>query len=444
MTQKTRVDFRPGVTTEVEVEEGRLLFVAEPRGFFSVPDQETIIERALNHPIGTGRLEDMLRRDHTVAVLVDDITRPTPTAKILPAVLRRIERAGIPDRHVLIIMAMGTHRPMTEQELEIKLGRAVMDRYQVINRDYRQTDKFVPCGQTESGIPIEIDREVVEADFVIGLGNITPHISAGWSGGAKIILPGVCSQKTTDRMHLMACVMQPVLEVIGTVDNKPRREMEAIASRVGLSYIVNTVLDDRHRMLGVFAGHFKDAHEDGARMAEEQMVVPIPRQADILIVSAHPCHFDYWQGVKPYAYCHRAVRKGGVIIFMLDGAEGLCGDAPSHDRTVRKYLLHSFSDLVAAVDRGEVEDIVGLNVPMYHATLRHRTTNFLVTNHMKQRDVEAMGFTQMPNVQAALEEAQGMLGDKGAVGIIPYGGETLVRMQDGSEPWREEFKTGWP
>jgi hypothetical protein len=244
-----------------------------------------------------------------------------------------------------------------------------------------------------------------------------------------MILPGVCSQKTTDMMHLMACIVQPMLEVIGTRDNKPRAEMDAIAARVGLDFVINTVMDEDKNMLGVFAGHFVDAHRAACEMAERVMVIPTPAQADILIVSANPCHFDYWQGIKPYAYCHRAVREGGIIIFMLDGTEGLCGDAPSHEDTVRKYLPWSFDDQKAAVDRGEVEDLVGLNVPMYHATVRHRVERtILVTNHLGQRHIDALKFDTAPSVLAALEVAYGILGRLTRVGVIPFGGETLVRV----------------
>lgn len=420
--------FRPGVTTQVEINDRNLLFYAAHRKTADVPDQTQVIREALENPIGTGKLDDLLKPNHNVVIMVDDITRPTPAAKILPFILERIERAGIPDEAVLIFIGMGTHRPMTEEELRIKLGDGVRERYQVINRDYREGD-FVDLGQTESGTPIEINREILEADLRIAVGNVIPHISAGWGGGSKMILPGVCSQKTTDMMHLMACIVQPVLEVIGTRDNKPRAEMDAIAEKVGLDFIVNTVMDEDKNMLGVFAGHFIEAHRRATEMAEKVMVVPIPAQADILIVSANPCHFDYWQGVKPYTYCHRAVREGGVIIFLLDGTEGLCGDAPSHEETVRKYLSWSFEDQKAAVDRGEVEDLVGLNVPMYHATVRHRVKKTIcVTNHLSQEDIDALGFDTAPGVQAALEEAYEILGCDARVGIIPFGGETLVRV----------------
>jgi nickel-dependent lactate racemase len=425
--------FRPGVTTQVEIDDRNLLFYAAHRKTAEVPDQTRVIQDALENPIGTEKLEDLVEPDHRVVIMVDDITRPTPAAQILPFILDRIERAGIPDEAVLIFVGMGTHRPMTEEELRIKLGDGVRERYRVINRDYREGD-FVDLGQTESGTPIEINREILEADFKIAVGNVIPHISAGWGGGSKMILPGVCSQKTTDMMHLMACIVQPVLEVIGTRDNKPRAEMDAIAEKIGLDFIVNTVMDEDKHMLGVFAGHFVEAHRRATELAEKVMVVPIPAQADVLIVSANPCHFDYWQGIKPYTYSHRAVREGGVIIFMLDGTEGLCGDAPSHEETVRKYLPWSFEDQKAAVERGEVDDLVGLNVPMYHATVRHRVKRTIcVTNHLAQEDVDALGFDSAPSVQAALERAYEIVGRDAKVGIIPFGGETLVRVAPAGE-----------
>ena len=420
--------FRPGVTTQVEIDDRNLLFYAAHRKTAEIPDQTQVIREALENPIGTGKLETLLKPEHSVVIMVDDITRPTPAAMILPFIMNKIHSVGIPDAAVTIFMGMGTHRPMTEEELRIKLGDDVRERYTVINRDYREGD-FVDLGHTESGTPIEINREILDADFTITVGNVIPHISAGWGGGSKMILPGVCSQKTTDMMHLMACIVQPVLEVIGTRDNKPRAEMDAIAKKIGLDFIVNTVMDEDKNLLGVFAGHFVEAHRKATELAEKVMVVPIPAQADVLIVSANPCHFDYWQGIKPYTYCHRAVREGGVIIFMLDGTEGLCGDAPSHEETVRKYLPWSFEDQKAAVERGEVEDLVGLNVPMYHATVRHRVKKTIcVTNHLAQEDIDALEFDTAPSVQAALEEAYELLGRDAKVGVIPFGGETLVRV----------------
>ena len=419
--------FRPGVTTHVEVDDRNLLFYAVHRKIDALPDQTEVIENALDNPIGTYKLEDLLNPDDRVVIIVDDITRPTPTAKILPVILARLAQVGIADESVLIFMALGTHRPMTYEELCVKLGDEVLARYCVINRDYRNGE-YVDLGTTASGIPIEVNREIIDADFRIAIGNIVPHITSGWGGGSKIILPGVCSQKTVDQMHYAACMMQPVLDVLGVRDNQARVEMDDIAGKIGLDFIVNTVLDEKQCMVGVFAGHYVEAHRAAVALAQEVMVVPIPKLADIVIASAHPCHFDYWQGIKPYVFTHLAVREGGVLIFLLDGSERLCGDAPSHDKTVRQYLPLTYAEQMAAVERGEVDDLAGMNVPLYHSMVRDRVQKTIcVTNQLLSEDLALLGFDSAPDVQTALERAYDLMGCDATVGIIPFGGETLTR-----------------
>ena len=132
--------FRPGVTTRVEIDDRNLLFYAVHRTTAKIPDQAGVIQRALENPIGTKKLEDLVKPDHSVVIMVDDITRPTPTVKILPHIIEKIEQVGIPDEAVHIFMAIGTHRPMTEEELCIKLGDGVRKRYRITNRDYREGD----------------------------------------------------------------------------------------------------------------------------------------------------------------------------------------------------------------------------------------------------------------------------------------------------------------
>lgn len=423
--------FRPGVATRVEVDDRNLLFHAVHRKVTPLPDQRQVVLDTLANPIGAERLENIAKSGQSVVILFDDSTRPTPTAAILPPVLDALRRAGVRDEDVRLFAALGTHRPMTAAELRLKLGADIVARCNIINREYLDGD-FVNLGMTPSGIPIEVDRAVVDADVKIAIGNVVPHITAGWGGGSKILLPGACSRVTTDMMHYIGCIIQPVLEVLGVRNTRPRAEMDAIARRVGLNYIVNTVLDEEGKLLGVFAGDVVEAHRRAVALAEQVMVVPIPRQADILIVSANPCHVDYWQGLKPYAYAHLAVREGGVIIFMLDGSEHLCGDAPSHEPTLRKYMRRSFEELVAAVERGEVDDLVGLNLPLYHAMLYQRVrTTLCVTNHLTPGDLEVLGFDSAPTVQAALARAYGLLGRDAAVGVIPFGGETLTRVVQG-------------
>ncbi len=200
--------FRPGVTTKAQVNDKNVLFYAAHHKSATIPDQTRVITDALANPIGAPRLDGLLHAGQSVVVLFDDITRPTPTAQILPHILRTISQSGIPDSSVTLFASMGTHRPMTEEELSIKLGDDVRRRYRVINRDYRYAD-FVSLGTTASGAPVFVDRAVVEADVKIAIGNVVPHISAGWGGRiedsfARLLQPGDDRHDALDGLHCAA------------------------------------------------------------------------------------------------------------------------------------------------------------------------------------------------------------------------------------------------
>ncbi len=217
--------------------------------------------------------------------------------------------------------------------------------------------------------------------------------------------------------------------------------MDDIAAKVGLDFIVNTVLDDDGNMLAVFAGHYIEAHKAACNFAEKLQIIRIPAKADILITSANPCHFDFWQGLKPYIYSHLAVREGGVIIFLLDGAEGLCGDAPSHEETLRKYLLWSFEDQKAAVNRGEVKDLVGIHAAMHHSQVRNRVKKtFCVTNHISPEDLAALGFDTAPSIQKALKMAYKLLGPRSkSRGNTLWRGDSGTAFNGRNNPYSEEY-----
>jgi nickel-dependent lactate racemase len=416
-------------TVAVEIPPENLLFYAAPAITAAPPDSGAVIEAALDGPIGTERLETLVKPGRTIALLVDDITRPTPQKKLLPPILRRLEQAGVKRGDITVVAALGTHRPMSDEEIEAHIGWDTIRGCRLLNLDYTDESNFTYIGDTPLGTPIEIYRDVMACDMRIAAGNIAPHIAAGWGGGAKMIQPGVCSERTTEATHLMACTQQRVLDVCGNADNLCRREMESIAGQVGLDFIVNTVLDVNGGILGVYAGHYIEAHRAGVRHAEQVMCVPIPRQADIVIASANPNHIDFWQGCKPYIYAQYAVRDGGVLIFLIEGSEGLCGNAPQHEAVLRKYCLYDYETLKKEVADGLVEDIVGINVPLFHSTLRHRARTICVSQGMTREDAACLGFGYAGSVDAALEEAYRIMGPEAKVGVIPYGGETLTTVR---------------
>ncbi len=412
---------------EIEIADKNFLYYASPVVQNSIPDQKETILHAFDNPIGTDRLEKMVKPDMKIVILLDDITRPTPKRVLLQEVLRRLAMAKVPDENITLIVALGTHRTLTDAEIEQHYGSDLLKRFRFLNLDYKDESVFVDLGTSKNGTPIQVYREVVNADFKIAIGNIVPHIAAGWGGGCKMIQPGVCSEKTTEVTHLLACTIQNVLEACGTTDNLCRKEMEEITAKVGLDFIANTVLDENKNILGLFCGHFVQAHRAGVELARQVMCPKIPARADIVIASANPADIDFWQGCKPYIFSHFGVRDDGVIIFMIHGREGLCGNAPQHEKTLRHYGAMSYDEIMKDVNAGVLTDIVGINVPLFIARVWDRVTTLCVSEGFAPEDAAALGFTYCESFDAALKKAYELMGVDATVGIIPFGGETLVR-----------------
>ena len=412
---------------EIKLDKKNFLYYALPVVPDNIPNQESVVTLGFENPYNSKKLEEMVNPEMKIIIIIDDITRPTPKRLLLQQVLSRLAIASIPDSNITIAVALGTHRKLTEEEIAEHIGQDITARFSFLNIDYKDTDRFVNLGKSENGTPIEVYREIVESDFKIAIGNIVPHIAAGWGGGGKMIQPGVCSERTTEVTHLMACTIQNVLEACGTVDNPCRQEMEKIAGQVGLDFIINTVLDEHKNILGVFCGHYIDAHRAGVKLATEVMRPLIPRRADIVISSANPADIDFWQGCKPYIYSHFGVRDNGVIIFVIRSGEGFCGNAPQHAETLKKYCSLSTEQIMADVESGELKDIVGVNVPLFLASIRDRAKTFCVSGGMSNEEIKSLGFIPAQSVEKALEQAFEIMGFDATVGIIPYCGETLVR-----------------
>ncbi|MGI5899168.1 MAG: nickel-dependent lactate racemase [Christensenellales bacterium] len=414
-------------TLSIDLPQEQVIYCALPNSPQTAPEPEGLTRAAFENPIGTPRLEDMLRAGMKVAILVDDATRPTPKRFLLPYVLERLKQAGIPDSDVKLVVCLGTHRPLTQGELVSSLGQEMLDRFKVVNHDYSDQSGYVSLGMTDSQIPVEILKEVAQCDFKIAIGNIVPHISAGWGGGAKMVQPGVCSEATTACTHIIACTKQNVLEVCANAENLCRHEIEKIAGMVGLDFIVNTVLDERNRILGVFCGHYIKAHRAGADFAGQVFCPKVPARADIVIASANPAQIDFWQGCKPYIYALYGLKPGGTLIFVIRAEEGLCGNAISHEETIKRFCRLPLEDVLEALESGEIEDLIGADTPIFLAQLREHGRVIVVSEGMTRQDAWYLCFDYAESLSQAVAEALERHGSRATIGIIPYAGETIVR-----------------
>lgn len=413
------------------LDESRVRYYASPMKPEIPADAGKVIENALDEPIGTPRLEEMLAPEMRVLVLIDDITRPTPKKLMLEHVLARVKKAGVSEKNITICIAPGTHRPMTDEEKLEHIGEEILSRYTLINQSYTNTDELVYIGDTPSGIPIDVYKVALEADFIIGIGNIVPHVSAGWGGGAKIVQPGICGERTTQGTHTIAALEQNVMETCGNADNKCRHEMEMIAEKVGLRFIVNTVMDEDRHILGVFSGHYIKAHNAGIEMARKVLSPEIPCKTDIVIASANPAEVDFWQADKPFVFAQYGLKDNGTLIFVMSGDEGLSGNAPHHEHALRTLCTLSEERIREMVANGEIDDLIAIDNPIHLDQVRKRGVNtLLVTKGFSQADADALGFEMCRDFEEAMQKADARQGKASSIGIVPYCGETMVRVKE--------------
>ena len=232
-----------------------------------------------------------------VLIVTDDNTRPTPVHRFISLVLKELEAAGVSREHISIIVALGTHRFMTREEMIAKLGKEIVDHYPVYNHDWKDTDNLEYLGDTEQGAPVWINKKVKAADLIIGIGGIMPIDICGFTGGGKILVPGLSGEKTVDEMHWTR-IDVPSKSVIGKRDNPIRVSIDALARKAGLDFIVNVITDSTNTIVGAVAGDMIEAHRAGCDIALEVFGVKVSKEYDIVIADSYPFDIEFWQANK--------------------------------------------------------------------------------------------------------------------------------------------------
>jgi len=247
------------------------------------------MRQVLAQPIGTRPLSELAKTRSNAAIVIDDLTRPTPTAELLPLLIGELKRGGMAESAITIIVAGGTHPPEAAEGIAKKVGARMAGTVRVIPHDCRRD--LVDLGVSPAGLPLQINRTLMSCDLKIGVGCIYPHPIAGFSGGAKIILPAVCGAETTRMMH---DYLRGARERGGSVDTELRRDMVDVAKMVGLDFIGNVVLNHERRIGALFAGDVVLAHAQGVEAARRLYETSRIPKADVVIADMYP--FDTsWQ-----------------------------------------------------------------------------------------------------------------------------------------------------
>ena len=299
--------------------------ILEPASRPPVPDPAAEVRRALADPTDSPRLRDMARADARIAIVVDDASRPTPVAQLLPAVLEELRAGGACDEQITIVTALGVHRPMSADELAARVGREALAAMRWENHDCDDRARLAQLGTTVRGTPVWVNATVASAGVVVSIGCIEPHIIASFGGGSKNLVPGVAGRETIAHNHALNCAPGTFSMVGQPIERNPMRmDLEEAAGMLAPPvFIVNAVLDAAQRVVQVVAGHPIAAHRAGVRTSAAMFGVRVDEPADVVIASSHPMDQDLRQGVKALANTLRAVRPGGVHITLVRATEGV-------------------------------------------------------------------------------------------------------------------------
>ena len=400
---------------ELEVERAEVLKAREVPAVESVREE---LGRSLDNPISSPDLGRVLKDSRKVLLVVPDNTRAFPARSIIPPLLENMESAN-PGLEVRILVATGLHEEVAEDELKQILGREVVENYEVINHKASDESRIARIDKrTSFGTPIHVNKLVLESEVVIGAGLIEPHFFAGYSGGRKILLPGVAGEEAILNNHRYRMIDDPRARA-GILDGNPIHEdMLEFMTYTRLDFIVNVTIDRERRVTGIFAGDPVKAHLKGVEFLDRYVKIPAGEAADIVVTTngGYPLDRDIYQAVKGMDTASRVVKDGGVIIIASECRDGLGG----HEE---------FLKLVRGAESPEeILRRIRENEPIYDqweaqilARILRKAKVILVSDYVSERTARDLLLEHARTLEEALEIAYGIVGRGARIAAIPEG-----------------------
>ena len=402
-----------------------LLGVLQPRIHHYDPgaDQETLVERAMENPFGSCKLEQLAKDKNRVVIIASDHTRPVPSRVIIPPMLAAIRR-GNPCAEITILIATGCHRSTTVAELESKFGPELVKNEKIVIHDCDDTENLVSIGRLPSGGNLSINRLAVEADLLLAEGFIEPHFFAGFSGGRKSVLPGIASRESVLANHCSEFIAHPKART-GVLEGNPiHADMLWAAKQAKLAYIVNVVLNGEKQVIHAVAGAPEQAHAAGCGFLLE-LCKAEPKMADIAISTngGYPLDQNVYQAVKGMTAAEATVKEGGVIIMLARSNDGHGGEAfyrqlaeePDIEKTMALFLSRNRDETVP--DQWQTQIFLRIL----------RRAKVLYLSEMPDDAVRAMHMTPISSLEEGLRIAREYLGNSNAtITAIPDGVSVMV------------------
>ncbi|MBI3944579.1 MAG: nickel-dependent lactate racemase [Armatimonadetes bacterium] len=403
---------------EVEVPDRNVVGVLGLHPLPPLPDPSAAVRRALADPIGCAPLRELARGRRDACVVVCDITRPVPNPLLLPPLLETLEGAGIPRERIMLLIATGIHRPNEGAEMESIVGPEVMAGYRIANHFAHDLGSHRHLGATTGGAPIYVDARYCAADLKIVTGLVEPHFMAGFSGGRKVVCPGIAALETVKRFHSARILEHPCADT-GVVEGNPVHAFSLeVAKAAGVDFSLNVTFDEERRITGVFAGEVEAAWAAGVAQARAMTTAPVDAPVDVVVTSSagYPLDTTYYQAVKGMVAALPILKPGGTILLAARMSEGI--GSPDFAR-----LLLESPDLDSLVERIRRPDhfvVDQWEVVMLHKAVAQAEV-LCYSEGLDAATIRRLYATPVPSVEAGIARALDRHGPDARIAVIPKG-----------------------
>lgn len=388
-------------------------------------DPRATLRECLARPIGAPPLAEIARGRKSACLLICDITRPVPNELILGEILPTIEAAGVPREAITILIATGLHRPNEGEELIELVGERIAREYRCENHHGQVLEEHEYLGESPRGVPIWIDRRYVQAELKITIGLIEPHLMAGFSGGRKLICPGIAALETVKVWHGPQFLEHPKADC-GILDGNPVHEENTwIGRRAGCDFICNVVIDSERRPLCFVAGDMEQAFLRGVEFVRGVVTDTLPKPVDVVVTSSagYPLDTTFYQCVKGMTGALPIVKEGGTIILAGSMTEGI--GSPQFQQLFRENEnLEVFIERILGrdyfvMDQWQLEEL---------AKVRRKAKVKVISDGLPADTLNGLFVESAPSVEAALAESLAEYGPEATVAVIPKGPYVLAQL----------------
>jgi nickel-dependent lactate racemase len=395
--------------------------VVEPRFVPGLPDDTEAIRSALREPIGMPPLRDLMKPDDTVAIVFSDITRPQPRQRMLPVLLEEI--GHVPPENIVLINALGTHRPNTEEELTEMLGREIVESYPIVQHDAWDKGNMVYLGPTSFGHETYINGVYMGARVKILTGFIEPHFFAGFSGGPKAVLPGLADERSVLGNHDAEMIGHPRATWGVTEGNPIWEEMREMAAKTEPIFLLNVTLNKNKEITGVFAGDVWQAHAAGIAFARESVMVPVSEPFDIVITtnSGYPLDLNLYQAVKGMSAAALVVREGGSIIAAAECWDGI----PDHGQYKNILKMADSPQQLLEVVRAPGFLMQDQWEAQVQAQIQLKADVYVKTSYLSDEQLREALLLPCHNIEETLARLLKRYGPDATICVLPEGPQTV-------------------